>query len=196
MSMEVNHVLKEGGGGCGRTLISIPETPSPAPNHRRIPSFQKLRKQVSRFRSCTLCPKVAETAPPLVLTRALFTRTLRRHKRHSNTSTGRGQLKPVLPRTPPPSYLSKIRGWGVWGHQGGSWGEMHNKSKFLLVLRPNCFGTKTFSGPLCGTRETYYEPARHTAGTAIFKNPGPGGGGGGLGVRIQGLGPTTPPPSQ
>ena len=69
-SMEVNHqshVLKDG-AKSGRTVIRIPEIPSPAPTqekldlhrklakrNRQIPGFQKLRKQVSLFRSCTLC---------------------------------------------------------------------------------------------------------------------------------------------
>jgi hypothetical protein len=60
--------MLKGGGESSRTAISIPEIPSPTPHYkktlisqatrgrsRQIPWFQNLWKQVSLFRSCTLC---------------------------------------------------------------------------------------------------------------------------------------------
>ena len=78
------------GAKSGDPVVSIPKVRSPAPNHREKLIFadhqnghigRQLWKQVSRFRSCTLCvqgsaqtwhPKVVEANPRVVLERAFL----------------------------------------------------------------------------------------------------------------------------
>ena len=64
MSMEVhqNHVLR-GGAKSGRTVISLPEMPSPAPNHRENSIFTGQQKTEP---PSSMIPQIAATTPHVV----------------------------------------------------------------------------------------------------------------------------------
>ena len=70
MSVEVHQIdVQKGGAQTGRTVISTPGIPSPAPNHRKNLIFTDGQKQEPPN---YIVPKDVETTRPVVLTRALF----------------------------------------------------------------------------------------------------------------------------
>ena len=128
MSMEIHqtHVPKGGAKG-GRTVISVPEIPSPAPNHRKNlvfidsqkkkpPRFQKLRKQhIVLFSQGGTFELIFDIVPTTESIRPALART------SDETSSGVAQpgvcpgvLCPAVPRHGPPSFATATRRCPAW----------------------------------------------------------------------------------
>ena len=116
MSTEVHpsHALK-GGAKSGRTVISIPKIPSPAPNHRKNLILNLINQK--REPPNSEVPKVADTTPCVVLTRAMSSQRER--------GGGRGSQRRKAPGTVPGTrsvWLTRIPRNFTWGVRAAAQG--------------------------------------------------------------------------